>query len=311
MAKPQKPAKQPARAAKRETTGRAKVPALSVGQLAQLACLAEVLAPKAGNVHPGAAFDDATWHDFALSAMVIAPWLDRAAELGVGPTVLACVKATRAATGTNTNLGMILLLAPLCAVPRRAALGPGVKRVLASLGPADARATYEAIRLAHPGGLGKAGKGDVARPPRLRLVEAMALAAERDMVARQYANGFADVLGFVAPALRRASAAEPLDQAIVRVHLQLMAREPDSLIRRKSGEGVAQESARRAAEVLNSGWPRGPGARRCLSRLDRWLRADGRRRNPGTSADLVAAGLFVLFRAGESLPPWRWSGKVE
>ncbi|MCX5661877.1 MAG: triphosphoribosyl-dephospho-CoA synthase [Planctomycetota bacterium] len=276
--------------------------------MAELACIAEVLAPKAGNVHPGAAFDDATWQDFALSAVAVAPLLDRAAEAGVGKTVLACVEATKAAAGTNTNLGMILLLAPLCAVPRGRSLGPGVRKVLADLTAADARAVYEAIRLAHPGGLGRAGKGDVARLPKIGLVEAMSLAAERDAVARQYANGFADVLGRVAPALIEAGEKSPLDEAIVRVHLGLMAHEPDSLIRRKCGDAVAQESSRLAGAVLAADWPRTPNARRLFARLDRWLRADGRRRNPGTSADLVAAGLFVAFRGGSLLPPWRWAG---
>jgi len=40
-----------------------------------------------------------------------------------------------------------------------------------------------------------------------------------------------------------------------------------------------------------------------------WLRADGNRRNPGTSADLVAATLFVALRE-ELIPlpsPYPWS----
>ncbi len=277
------------------------------GQLAELACLAEVLAPKAGNVHPGAGFADTSWRDFVVSAIAIGPILEKAAEIGVGRTVLACVEATRAAVGTNTNLGIILLLAPLCAVPRRSGLRLGVQRVLDGLTAADTRAVYAAIRLAAPGGLGKAARGDVRRPPTLSLMEAMELASKRDAVARQYATDFEDVLERVAPALVAEAGRLPLDQTIVRVHLCLMAREPDSLIARKCGEAVAMESSRRAEAVLAAGWPEKPSGRKLFAGFDRWLRADGRRRNPGASADLIAAGLFAAMREGEMLPPWRWS----
>ena len=85
---------------------------VSLGQLAQWACVAEVTAPKPGNVHLGASFADASWRDFVVSAIVIRPILDGANQLGVGATVFKSVKATRAAVGTNTNLGIVLLLAP-------------------------------------------------------------------------------------------------------------------------------------------------------------------------------------------------------
>ena len=74
-------------------------------------------APKPGNVHRGADFEDVTYVDFVQSAVVVGPILERAAELGVGRTVLEAVRATREAVGTNTNLGTLLLLAPLAAVP--------------------------------------------------------------------------------------------------------------------------------------------------------------------------------------------------
>lgn len=279
----------------------------SPGQLAQIACLAEVTAPKAGNVHPGASFADVTWMDFALSAIAAAPALDRAARIGVGASVLQAVQATRAAIGGNTNLGMLLLLAPLCAVAADEPLERGLPRVLAGLTAADARDVFAAIRLANPGGLGRVERGDVHDAPNLGLLEAMALAAGRDAIARQYVNGFAQVLGVIAPRLIKACRnGRTLQQAIVLVHLEQMADEPDSLIRRKCGEALATESAQRARAVLEAGWPDAPRGVELFAELDAFLRADGNHRNPGTSADLLAAGIFAACRQGELKVPWRW-----
>src|SRR5690348_1953484 len=91
-------------------------PPFAIGNAAMLACLYEATAPKPGNVHPGASFADATFEDFQVSAKVIGPIMQGAQTRGVGQTILDAVSATREAVGTNTNLGMILLFAPLTAV---------------------------------------------------------------------------------------------------------------------------------------------------------------------------------------------------
>lgn len=280
----------------------------SPGHIALSACVAEVLAPKAGNVHPGADFEDTIWVEFVLSASVCGPLLNNAAQHGVGRTILSCVQATRRAVGTNTNLGMILLMAPLCAVGKGERLSDGVCQVLGALGPLDAQATYEAIRLASPGGLGRVENDDVSGSPPDSLVAAMRLAAPRDAVARQYATNFNDVLEIIAPELSAHN--EPLDQAIVRVHLEQMAREPDSLIVRKCGQPEGLESQRRAADVLDAGWPSEPRSLARFAELDAWCRAKGHRRNPGTSADLVAAALFAALRDGAVAYPLNWSAQL-
>jgi len=282
-------------------------PPLSVGQLAALACIAEVSAPKVGNVHPGASFADVTHMDFIASALAIAPHLDLAAERGVGATVLACVKATRAVCQSNTNLGMILLLAPLCAVPRRQSLVHGIDRVLASLTPRDARDVYAAIRLAKPGGLGKARAGDVRRHPPKNLIDAMRLAADRDAIARQYVNSFADVFNpLVLWLTTNYHNSNSLQAAIGYAHLQQLECEPDSLIRRKCGDEIALEAQRRVINAMANGQRRPKQWQREVNQLDRWFRADGNRRNPGTSADLIAAALFVCFREGTISLPFKW-----
>jgi triphosphoribosyl-dephospho-CoA synthase len=270
--------------------------------------LYEATAPKPGNVHPGKGFDDLAYADFVASAVVIGPILARAVIAGVGQTVLDAVRATRDAVGTNTNLGTLLLLAPLAAVPHGEELAPRIGVVLARLNNHDTRLVYEAIRLSSAGGLGRAHQADVfaAVPADLTLVAAMRLAEERDLVARQYTNGFADVLDGTAAGIADGLARGlPLSESIVLAHLRQMAAQPDSLIRRKCGPDIAAEASRRAQEVLSSAQPGDEKYGRALAGFDAWLRADGHRRNPGTTADLIAAGLFVLLREGR-LDWQRW-----
>ncbi len=279
------------------------------GLCAQLACVWEATARKAGNVHRSADFADLTYLDFLLSAAAVGPVLATARERRVGATVLECVRATRRVVRTNTNLGMVLLLTPLAAVPEAEDLRPGVARILAGLDVEDARLVYEAIRLAVPGGLGDAPQQDVRAEPTLPLRAVMALAADRDLVARQYANDLADVFDDGAAELGRGlQELGSLELAIVGTHLRLMARHPDTLILRKRGVAEAKESAQRARHVLDAGWPHRPEGRDAFTALDAWLRDVGHQRNPGATADLVTACLYVLVRDGTlELPlsmPW-------
>lgn len=271
---------------------------LSLGQLAGLACLWEAAANKPGNVHRAADFDDVTFVDFATSALAIQPACDVAARgARLGRIVLEAITATRQAVGTNTNLGTVLLLAPLALAAEP--LPAGVATVLRGLDPQDAKLVYEAIRLAQPGGMGRVEEADLAGPPPDDLVAAMQLAADRDLVARQYAHDFAEVFGVAVPAIGEALAQSwPLAEAIVHAQLRLMSEFPDSLIARKCGPDVARQSAAMAAAALAAGRPGEEAYQRALADFDFWLRADGHRRNPGTTADLIAAGLFAALRQG-------------
>jgi triphosphoribosyl-dephospho-CoA synthase len=261
------------------------------------ACVLEATARKPGNVHPQAAFADVCHADFVRSADVVAPVLARAGETGVGQAVLDSVEATISVVGRNTNLGIVLLLAPLAAVPAEELLRHGIHGVLDRTTVADSRLVYRAIRRASPGGLGRAPREDVAGEPTRTLVEVMRLAADRDRIAQQYANGFQDVLQFgVETLLAATERCDDRETAVIALHLALMAELPDTLIARKCGSAVARESAERAQHVLDEGWPETTAGRNEIDRLDAWLRADGHRRNPGTTADLVAAALFAAVR---------------
>jgi len=201
-----------------------------------------------------------------------------------------------------------LLIAPLAAVPRERRLREGVGDVLMAMAPRDSQQVYEAIRIARPGGMGRVEEMDIAEDPPDDLLVAMQAAADRDLVARQYANRFEEVLGRVLPWLEEGgSAGYPLTTNIVYTYVRLLAECPDSLIARKCGKAVALEASARATKVLESGDPdddEESGYFRALGDLDFWLRSAGRRRNPGTTADLVTAGLFCSLRDSILRPPF-------
>jgi len=272
-----------------------------VAAAGQLACLLEVSAPKPGNVSPGLHFHDTRYEDFLASAVAIGPALSGAAEHPLGTTIRTSVEATRRWTRSNTNLGIVLLLAPLA----RAALRSGgslrerLAVVLKETTVTDAAQVYAAIRHAGPGGLGASSAEDVSDTPTVTLRDAMALAADRDAVAREYVTDFALTFEVGVPAVR-AGRQEGLGwtEAAVEAYLTLLASTPDTHIARKLGQAEAESVSRSALEVREVGGTRSAAGRKALAALDAELRDPRNRRNPGTTADLTCAALFVVILEG-------------
>jgi triphosphoribosyl-dephospho-CoA synthase len=272
-----------------------------IAAAAQLACLLEVSAPKPGNVSPERHFHDTRYEDFLASAVAIGPALAAAGERPVGVTIRTAVEATSRWSASNTNLGIVLLLAPLARAAARdgGRLRDRLAMVLAETTVADAEETYAAIRRARPGGLGAASAEDVAAAPTVSLREAMALAAERDAVAREYTNRFALTFEVGAPALADARRRGlPWPEATVECFLALLASAPDTHIARKLGRTEAERVTGRAREVLTAGGTGTAEGRAALAALDAELRDPRNTRNPGTTADLTCAALFVVIIEG-------------
>ena len=272
-------------------------------QWVRLSCVAEVSALKPGNVSPLQQFDDVSISDFVRSADAIAPIISRvnpmggASRLEIGEAIFRAVQATQAAVHTNTNLGIVLLLTPLVAVPADCLLVDGIEPVLNRLTIHDAVLVYEAINFAAPGGLGNVSEADVAEPPSMDLRSCMRLAADRDLIAAQYSNGFQNVLGDGLSLLREACGWKShSDCRLGWLALNLMAEFGDSLILRKCGRGMFRETSRKARAVLDAGWPFADGSQQVYRDFDDFLRADGNRRNPGTTADIIAAIVFAAVR---------------
>lgn len=269
---------------------------MELRRLYRLACVTDVIAYKPGNVSFESAGHGMQASTFMKSAKASA--LPMASpDLTLGERILAAVVATREAVGCNTNLGIVLLCAPLVQARFdnvRLTLRDGVCRVLARTTVADSLAVYEAIRVASPGGLGNVVNDDVAVGTRLTLTEAMRSASGRDMIAAQYANDYANLFDEAVPyldaALHRHSKTA---QAVTALFLFLLSRHPDTHIRRKHGRDVAQRVTHRAAEV-HAAWEVASNperARHQLVAFDKQLKGEGL--NPGTTADLCVASLFI------------------
>ncbi len=269
---------------------------------AQLACLLEASAEKPGNVTPTQAFNDMSYEDFLRGAVALGPEIGRAGERSVGATIVAAIAARCQWTRANTNLGIVLLFAPLA---RAALTGSGGLRdslsgVLRGLTVEDARATYAAIRLASPGGLEAEVEHDVRAEPSVALREAMASAAGRDSIAAEYVSDYTITFERGLPALQSALAqGAGTGQAVIQTYLELLAAVPDTLIARKLGLDTAQLVSAEAAQVLAAGGVFSAEGEQAIAALDAHLRvAKDNSLNPGTTADLVAAVLFVGLLEG-------------
>lgn len=279
------------------------------------ACWLDVAVRKPGNVSIHSAGHRMQAGQFVASARAAAaPLLHGGAR--VGTRIEAAMAATWRVAGCNTNLGILLLCAPLAAAAERegarggaGAMRHALRQTLEGLDIEDARAAYRAIAQANPGGLGDAPEQDVHDEPTLGLRAVMAMAAARDRIAHLYAHGFADLfdvgLAQLPPgfALMPVACDEPADAAtslaVQRVFLGYLRGIPDSHIVRKHGEAVAQ-----TVMTAAQGW----GERTELDDGAGWaawdesLKAQGI--NPGTSADLTVATLFLAGLLG---PTWHGS----
>lgn len=259
------------------------------------ACRAELGALKPGNVHIHAGGHGMEVAQFEASAAAAAPHI-AAQDEKVGTRIFRAVEASFAVAGCNTNLGIVLLCAPLAAAAQRESSAPLRERlhgVLTAFDADDTAAVYAAIRLANPGGLGSVEEQDVATPPSVGLLQAMAMAAERDRIAAAYVTDYTEVFDFGLPVLANAMEATSDERhAITTLHMAFLAFFPDSHIARKYGMETA-EAVRTQAHALAPLWQ--PAARPDTAQklLDFDADLKGRGINPGTTADLVVATLFA------------------
>jgi triphosphoribosyl-dephospho-CoA synthase len=265
------------------------------------ACRLEVRTLKPGNVHIFADGHRMTVADFDKSTEVSAPHISDD-TCPVGARIRRAVEATFASVAQNTNLGILLLCAPLAAAAERpgpATLADKLKSVLASLDHDDAREVYSAIATANPAGLGEDSTGDVrANPPAdWTLLDAMRAASPRDMIANEYATGFAGIFANARTFAAHLKSGAAPDDALAHIFLQQLAERPDTHIIRKHGPGLAQRVQHRATDALaelNGATPRSlsaPANRTLLMTLDAELKSWGA--NPGSLADLMCASVFA------------------
>lgn len=261
----------------------------------------ELDALKPGNVGRHGDGHGMTCADFVKSAQVVTPILCNY-QLSLGKRILQSVEATLAATDCNTNLGMILLAAPVIRVFEQVAspadFQGSIKSLLRSLEREESRDIFAAISLANPGGLGKVDKYDVNTPGDVDIFTAMDAAKEWDHIALQYVNGYREVINMGVKCLQTChNRWNSVEWGVVACYLMYMASFPDSHIRRKHGSGVAELVRKKTVTVLDQfdKYENPDDAKEVLMAFDKELKDSGV--NPGTCADLTVASL-LLYRLG-------------
>ena len=279
------------------------------------ACILEATAPKAGNVFPGQSFADLNYSDFIAAAELTSQCFIHKAKR-ISERMLDSIIQVRDQQGTNVNLGIVLLLGPLVAadeaihnalIPTKAStpkrsqitslsdwINP-VSKTLDQFDQVDGSCIYRAIALASAGGLGTSNELDVNETHRsIDICEAMIVAKDRDQIAKQYSIGFRELILELTPILSDSiSATGDVLRGVCQAQIQFLAKTPDTLIARKNGLRVAREVQNRAKSV-------DPWDATQVDSLDQYLRSNGHQLNPGTTADLLAAALYLLLRTTPS-----------
>lgn len=263
------------------------------------ACEAELRAFKPGNVSIHSEGHGMTVEQFRVSAQCSAPWLVDD-HLSLGEKIFYAVETTVSAVGCNTNLGIVLLAAPLLKAAVEVQLnGISLREALSSLLETttvqDANWVYRAIRLANPGGLGQAEQHDVINPPSVTLEEAMFAARNRDRIAYQYVNCYADVFDLAVPSYHYAlSRFGSEDWAVLSVFTNLLKNIPDSHIERKFGSRHHQMVTDRMISIhqaMSTSVDDGQ-IEPLLCEIDTEFKQLGI--NPGTTADLTVACVLAV-----------------
>lgn len=258
--------------------------------------MAELSALKPGNVHLFADGHGMLVQDFVKSADASAQVISTP-TLTVGERILSAVKATWDAVGCNTNLGIVLLTAPMmqAAYTKEGFSQNALQSVLNQLTVDDAIKAYQAIAIANPAGLGEVKAHDVHQVPGVSLLQAMQAAVDRDLIAQQYTNGYQDIfnLGVAIYQQYLAKWARPA-WAVTATYLAFLAEFEDSHIGRKYGKDVVQVIQYEAKHHFQH-FTSQENPKLYQATLLAWD-ADLKQRgiNPGTSADLTVATLFAI-----------------
>ncbi|MFW5450996.1 MAG: triphosphoribosyl-dephospho-CoA synthase [Methylophagaceae bacterium] len=278
---------------------------LNTNQLQQCiiwACEQEVSAPKPGNVNCFSDGHNMAVQNFIDSAHAIAPILAQT-NSNVGEMILQAITATRTVVNCNTNLGIVLLFAPLCIAIQNCQkfeqLSHQLKKVLENLTIDDAKKCYQAIRLAEAGGLSEYEQQDINSSPTVTLREAMALAQDRDTIAAQYLNNYHEIFHIGRPNFITAiNSGENVEWASAFAYLKLLSNIPDSLICRKQGLECARRIMEEAKKISDKVTDNNhlSGFEAVIIQWDNKLKLKAI--NPGTTADLTAATLLIYAFEG-------------
>lgn len=257
---------------------------VSIAHSAHMVCVMEASAEKPGNVTPTHGFKDLSYTDFIQAAELLEPFIERAAQDGedaeIGKIICEAISETK-----NVNFGIVIMFVPLAA-----ARGGSTKKLIASLTPRDTQWIVEAMRKGKLGGMGLKDKNlsryDIFSKGIFKTIEdenitplkLMKMAQPHDTLAREWVEDYP-----ISRAIANRIDTDP--KSIIDEYLGTLSDCPDTLIARKAGVEEAMNVSRMAREVLGGGLS--------INEFDSYLRSRGNSLNPGTTADLIATGLFL------------------
>ncbi len=304
---------------------------IEIAQAVQIASLLEASAAKPGNVYPNKCFKDLNYHHFLFSSAAVFPAFLDLENKSVGEIILEGVKQTHSFIKTNTNLGILLLIAPLAAayvnLRKKDLINSADKKelkkllkqetnfILKNLTKKDAKLVYQAINYSKAGNLNKVEEGDIKNEVELTLYQAMKLAQNRDKIAAEYVNGFSLTFDFAYPVFKKnLKKFSKLDEAIIQSYLEILAKYPDTLIARKWGNDFAVKISEKAKKLLKKlkDITDYKVREEEIKKFDKYLRSKNEKINPGTTADFTAAVIFVaiLISGKEIITNWANWGDV-
>jgi len=267
--------------------------------LYEQACEVELQAFKPGNVSVYNEGHDMTVEDFRISYTVSSVPLTNP-DYCVGEKIYYAVKATREAVGCNTNLGIILLCAPLLQaamdLKKKQSLRDALKCLLNNTNCKDANWMFKAITLATPGGLGDSESGDVKQQATMTLMEAMSIAAHKDRIAYQFLSYYKDIFEYTFFVYNAVFARfGDRNWAALSVFSALLSRYPDSHIERKYGtqysDWVTEQMTKVHKALVMTDNPE--SLIPMLYSIDKAFKSKAI--NPGTTADMTVATVLVYL----------------
>ena len=260
------------------------------------ACHKDIEAIKPGNVNINSPHHDTTASDYLISS------INSGSELfydsySLGDRILNAIVATKKETSMNTNLGIVLLCAPIAHALlnyKEMSLKEAITKTIDNATSDDTVKICEAINIANPGGLGDVLDYDTKSMPAVKLREIMSYSAQYDRISYQYHNNYQDILDFIIPSLdKNMIKYKSSDISISMTYLQILSKIPDSHISRKLGEEIAKKTSNHVNDLLKI------QDKDCsedylvkqLNDLDYEYKKKGI--NPGTTADLLVASLMI------------------
>ncbi len=289
-----------------------------IAKTAQIASVLEVSGhPKPGNVHRTRDFPDMVFEDFLISGVVIGDTMKRAAQNGkrfgsgeldkieVGKLIRDAVIETDKWIANNTNLGIVMLLTPLCAAAGMSSdleeIPYNIDDIMRATTPNDAVNLYEAINIAEAGGMGVQKELDVSSEDakkelidkNINMFDVLDLSSQWDMLANEITRTMPITFEIGYPTFKEVKNAYGINKATVQTFLTILSIYPDTLIARKYGLDTAQEVSVEASLIIKEGGALTERGNEMLVDFDRDLVE--KNLNPGTTADLTASSVMVAL----------------